>query len=691
MQERIISEEQALLERVKKVLAETPRVAAPREDDLVEALTRMRDEIQAAKVEDQPALMQQYDRTVSLLEQLRSARGRPVVDPQSPYFGHLRLRENGRPRDLCIGKATAIDGGIRIVDWRNAPISRVFYRYQQGDEFEETVGGRSLEGVVEARRTVVIHRGVLERVSAPEGTFRRGNDGTWETVIGDTPRLAGGEGAAVRAHGVGRGADRRLGTDLEGFRRRADKHLPDIAGLIDAEQFDLITRPTSGLVVVRGTAGSGKTTVALHRIAWLAFEDRAFDSPRTMFLVFSPALRDYVSHVLPSLGVSRVVVRAFGDWLSETRRRHFPRLPKLVRDDTPADVVRVKNHPALLFALERQLDLVRGAPSAEQAVDDWASVLTHLDLLEAAFHEVDPDAFTHETLYRVAEWCRDRHEELLAWLAGDREIEVSLDAEDDALLLRAWQLRVGPLVDRNGRPLSYRHVALDEVQDFTPTDIAVLLHTLDEHRSLTLAGDTQQHITKEGGFVSWTDLFRHLGLEATEVDTLRISYRCTRSIASFAQAVLGPLAEDTPPIATREGPEVELFQFTDHGAAVAFLAEVLVELLEAEPLASIVLLTGGRGMSTLYYEGLARCDVPRLRQVTAMDFTFAPGIEVTEVDQVKGLEFDYVVLVEASMSWYPDSAASRRLLHVGATRAVHQLWITAVDDPSPMVTAALAR
>ena len=56
---------------------------------------------------------------------------------------------------------------------------------------------------------------------------------------------------------------------------------------------------------------------------------------------------------------------------------------------------------------------------------------------------------------------------------------------------------------------------------------------------------------------------------------------------------------------------------------------------------------------------------------------------------MKGLEFDYVVLVEVSADHFPDSAAARRLLHVGATRAVHQLWLTSVGTPSPLVRDAL--
>src|SRR5262249_1696031 len=148
------------------------------------------------------------------------------------------------------------------------------------------------------------------------------------------------------------------GTDLEGMRRRADKHLPDIAGLIDPHQFDLITRPSSGFVVIRGTAGSGKTTVALHRIAYLAFDDPSIDSAQTLVVVFSRGLRDYVSHVLPALGVQRVHVRTFYEWAGEQARRLFPKLPRKLREHTPAVAHRLKLHPALLVALERQVQRV---------------------------------------------------------------------------------------------------------------------------------------------------------------------------------------------------------------------------------------------------------------------------------------------------------------------------------------------
>ena len=146
-----------------------------------------------------------------------------------------------------------------------------------------------------------------------------------------------------------------------------------------------------------------------------------------------------------------------------------------------------------------------------------------------------------------------------------------------------------------------------------------------------------------------------------------------------------------PPQVTREGPQVELFRFTDAGAGVAFLAEALTELLREEPLASVAVLTPDSTSSQTWFEGLHRGEVPRLRQVVDHEFSFAPGVEVTEVAQVKGLEFDYVVLVDVGPWEYPDTSAARRLLHVGATRAVHQLWVMTSGEPSPIVREAMAK
>jgi DNA helicase-2/ATP-dependent DNA helicase PcrA len=690
----IVQEEIALLGEVNARLDATAPDHAPSESSLVAELEHLRESIRdgGTKEEDRAALMQQFDRHSALLSQLRTAERAPAVDTASPYFAHLKLREKAGVQDILIGKTTRLLPGYPIVDWRNAPISRVFYRYRQGEEYEEEIAGRVKEGVVLARRTLAIRDRQLRRVEAPEGIYQN-DDGAadgWRRIEREAPRLAGGQGAALRAHDVDGGESRRLGTGGKGFRRRADKHLPDIAGLIDPQQFDLITKPSSGFVVIRGTAGSGKTTVALHRIAYLAFDDPRVDSPDTLFIVFSQALRDYVSHVLPALQVHRVQVRTFQDWATDLVRRLFPRLPHPLRDGTPGVVHRLKLHPVAMAAIERHVAATPGPSTPRQVIDDWASTFTDARLLGETVAAAAPGAFSEDELRRVADWARARSDEISAWLGGDESVQAELDDEDAALLLYTWQLRVGALPGRGERPLKYKHVAIDEVQDFAPIEVRVLLGCLDARRSITLAGDTQQHLVEHGGFRSWSEFLQQLGLEGTEVNTLEVSYRCTHEIASFAVALLGDLREDpTPPKTIRSGPPVELFRFTDHGACVAWLADALKDLVAQEPLASVALLTPSKEASRLYFGGLQTSEVPKLRIVEHQNFTFAPGIEVTEVEQVKGLEFDYVVLVEASATSYPDTASSRRRLHVGATRAVHQLWLTSIGTPAAAVRVQL--
>lgn len=686
----IIEQELQLCVQVIAAIDRAAGRAGPSESQIVAELERLRDQLASGQGgDDRAAVAAEFSRQSALLAQLRAARAVPRATRDSPYFAHMRLQENGRQWDVCLGKATFVESGVNVVDWRNAPVAKIFYRYRQGEDYDEEIAGRLRCGQVVLRRTVLIRDGRLHRVEAPEGTFEMdpASASGWSRVERATPRLAAGAGAVLREQRTDRAA---LGLHVAGGSapRRADKHLPDIAALIDTAQFEVIARPSAGLVVIRGSAGSGKTTVALHRIAFLAYADAAFDSPRTLVVVFSRALRDYVAHVLPALGVGAVRVETFTEWASALRRSLLPMLPAEVRDDAPAVVQRLKQHPLMLTALERQVARNPAPASALQVIDDWGSALGDAALLGQVAAATAPASFARAEIERVSDWCRARHAEIGAWLEGDTTAEAAIEPHDEALLLRAFQLRCGGLRDKGGGRLRYRHIAVDEVQDFSPLEIRLLLDCLDDSRSMTLAGDTQQHVLLDSGFTSWAEFLRQLGMQGTEVDTLRVSYRSTAEIVAFGRAVLGPLAEDDDaPLVTRSGAPVEMFRFADHGACVAFLADALSHLVHSEPLASVVLLTPTAAISELYEHGLRAAEVPRLHRVIEQRYRFAPGIEITEVGEVKGLEFDYVILLEASAQYYPDTAAARRRLHVGATRAIHQLWLTSVATPSPLLPA----
>src|SRR5690349_24825762 len=119
----IVTEELDLLERVTQALAAAPGPsAAPSERALVQELERLKEALRdGTKTEDQPALLEQWHRHLALLEQLRTSRAQPRVNAESPYFGHLRLREESGDQEILLGKGTHLDGGVAIVDSRHAP------------------------------------------------------------------------------------------------------------------------------------------------------------------------------------------------------------------------------------------------------------------------------------------------------------------------------------------------------------------------------------------------------------------------------------------------------------------------------------------------------------------------------------------------------------------------------------------
>ena len=180
-----------------------------------------------------------------------------------------------------------------------------------------------------------------------------------------------------------------------------------------------------------------------------------------------------------------------------------------------------------------------------------------------------------------------------------------------------------------------------------------------------------------------------LDLSHVAVEPLKLAYRSTAEIVDFSREVLGPLADENEPVAVRHGAPVELFRFADPGDAVGFLADALRELSLSEPRASVAVIARHPEQARMFYDGLAKAETPRVRFIAEQDFPFKPGIDVTDVRQVKGLEFDYVVLVEVSQSTYGADDESRHLLHIAATRAAHQLWILTSGKPSPILPQVL--
>ena len=230
---------------------------------------------------------------------------------------------------------------------------------------------------------------------------------------------------------------------------------------------------------------------------------------------------------------------------------------------------------------------------------------------------------------------------------------------------------------------------VDEAQDYSPVELALLLDLLSPGRSVTLAGDTAQRLLMDNGFSDWRTVLADLGLSHVEVEPLKLGYRSTQEITDVAHFVLGPLASEEKGIAVRSGAPVELFLFAHTGDAAGFLAEQLRALMQAEPKASVAVVARFPEQADAYFDVLEKGEVPRLRRIADQDFPFRPGVDVTDVRQVKGLEFDYVIVVEVSTDTFPETDEARHLLHIAVTRAAHQLWLTTTGEPSRLLPVEL--
>ena len=701
-----VAQEQRVLSAVQDNLARLE--AGPMQADLSATLLALRDSLADEKLpEDISSIMEQMDRAQALMnQQAKSVEG--SADSDNPYFARMMLQDDFGQRSILIGKATFISDRVRIVDWRNAPISRIFYQYLEGDEYDEVVNGRDVSGEVKLRRTMTIGGGKLRRIGSDDHTWVLKADGTWVDLRSKEVRLAGGAGTAIRPDSLGTGhaigerdVKRADGSPAADVARR-DKHLPEIASLLDPEQFKLITAKDTGLVAIQGSAGSGKTTVGLHRIAWLVFQNPALFRPdRILIIVFSRALSAYISKVLPALGVEGVRVQELAPWMKHLRRTHFRNLPEVYSDETPALVTRFKTHTVLLKMIEelpKRRRISSGRQSEPKVV--FEELLTDKVWLLDGVERFAPGAFSEAEIDRIHRWCT-RQSFLRDDGEGVSEDDVpTLDREDDPILLRLWQVLKGPLRadDKTGPkgssgqklPLEYHHVMVDEAQDLSPLELAVLIATAGQRQSVTLAGDVAQKVIENRDFPSWTDVLGALGLGHVDVSPLQVSYRSTRQIMEVARAILGPLAPEEPVTAPRDGAPVGHLRFESAGAAATWLGPALVDLMRREALASVAVLCVDLIAAKDWYQILERSQVPYLQLIDDQDFSFAPGVEVTDIRSSKGLEFDYVVLVGVDADAYPNKSPARHLLHVGATRAAHQLWIISTGNPSPLIPKGLA-
>ncbi|MBK6684805.1 MAG: AAA family ATPase [Deltaproteobacteria bacterium] len=574
-----------------------------------------------------------------------------------PCFGYLALERQGQTKGYLLGPRTEHSCEPRILDWRTAPLAGIFFAEPEGAALELEVADRPFVGRVveralyrlEGRRLVELR---FERARA----FER--DGVWWIDEDPAPPVFLERPASAR-------------------QRPASAWVTEL----DPAQRAAVERPADRSLLVLGEAGFGKTTVALHRLAHLA---RAAEAERRPFaaLVVVPTegLLRLTRLTLDRLRAHGLEVATYDQLAVKEAQAAFPDLPARVSEDRGASVLRLKRHPALLGLLEKKARslgppkrrvLLRlfgdGELLRQVASEGQLSPHVVAEVLEHTHQQYEP---TTERAHRHVD--RDR----LQALDGRRldegtpdELAETFDPEDAAVLFELAYRR-GERPENLGR---FDHLVLDEAQELAPIELRWLGRLLRPGGAVTIAGDAQQQTDDTAYFLGWAQVARALGVPEVESIELKESYRCPPEVTTYAREVLAGNASWP---ADQAGAPV-LGTITPSACHQAFeLIEALKALTDRDRTASVAVIgrhgTAAKQLADELGRGLA------VRLALHGAFDFAPGVVVTSLQDVKGLEFDYVVVPDAGPLQYPPTPEGRRALYVALTRASHQVWLSRV-------------
>ena len=587
----------------------------------------------------------------------------------SPYFG--RIDFNGEP--VYIGVHTFHDFEARaslVYDWR-APIASMYYDYELGLAAYTSPAGE-VEGEIMLKRQYRIRGGRMEYMLE----------------------------SSVTVH------DEVLQRELSAH---ADERMRNIVATIQREQNRVIRDAEAPVLIIQGVAGSGKTSIALHRIAYLLYTFKDTLSSKDI-LIISPnkVFADYISNVLPELGEETVPETGMAELLSEVLggkqkyQTFFEQIAELLEKPAPGLAERITCKSTFEFAASLDRFILHLENDGFRPVD---VKIRHIIVP----HEYIGEQFRR--FHRLA--IRERFEPMADLIAGELEVKYGItattaernsmkreframfaDGAGDLQLYKAFFEWLGlPEMFRMRRghtleyadlaPLAYlrivldgikpnarvRHLLIDEMQDYTPVQYRVIQRLFPCRK--TLLGDAGQSVNPFGSSTAETIQKTFAG---GNVMKLCKSYRSTFEITDFAQRIRRN--DDLEPVA-RHGEKPRILAFGNADEEIAGIARLVADFRRSDYTSLGIVCKTELQAAELH----AKLADPDLFLLTSQSRAFARGAIVTSAHMAKGLEFDAVIIPRATEANYC-TEIDRSMLYVAATRAMHRLTLTHSGTPS---------
>ena len=592
----------------------------------------------------------------------------------APFFGRVDFvfedEEETRAFYIGIGNFAERAGMTPLIyDWR-APVSGLFYDYDKGPAAYEAPAG-VIKGEIRAKWQYKIRGGRM--VYAFES----------DTKIDDEI------------------LKQELGSS-------GDVKLKNIVRTIQKEQNEIIRNTKDKILVIQGAAGSGKTSIALHRIVYLLYHDRdRLKSSNVLILSPNSVFADYISHILPELGEENIremsfdlfAYRELKDTAADCEDR-YDHLERMMQFPDAKAEKRFRWKQSAEFAGEAEGFLAleedslmdfcdidfRGMHLSEQEVihlfyDKFydTPILKRMDavmeyfidayetlrgrdieeedreLLQKKFDRMYVEKDIYEIYNRLLEYCG---QEPLSKIPYERR---KIPYEDVFPMLYLKYRLTGESVHKN-----IKHLVIDEMQDYSYLQYVILSRLF--HCRMTILGDRAQTLDKEQRDVLLF-LPKILGKDIRMV-VMNKSYRNTWEIATFAAGISG--ISDIE-LLERHGKAVEERRFPTEDEMLSAIRENLNVGADGYETAAVITMTEEEAS-----------DICRLLQNRGVEASymdrnssaFRKGLTVTTFYLAKGLEFDQVFMIRGTR----ENPLADQAEYICATRALHELYVYGEED-----------
>ncbi|MCH3964915.1 MAG: AAA family ATPase [Clostridium sp.] len=616
---------------------------------------------------------------------------------ESPYFGKVYFKDKYGETRIYIGRFGVTDEEEYepiIVDWRS-PVSSLFYQGKLGETYYNAPEGMESADVL-AKRQFIIKNGKL--------------DGMFDSSLNVKDEI--------------------LQFILS---KNTDEKLKDVVMTIQKEQDELIRQPLNGVLVVNGAAGSGKTTIALHRTAYLLYNYREKLQDRVLILGPNSIFMDYISMVLPSLGEESVKQATFREFASEIIKMdevmdfkgymenmlsdqdkfrgeiEYKRSAEYAEDIDdlisnlensyfkPQDVKFYDSMIATRFEIEEMLKvhfksmplfkrtgrIVRVLYSrikdernrrVKEIQENYRKVIANMSDEQLNNSATDLEFARRNKISEVIAEVLKIKREKLSWIKNPDIIQIYNEYNKNREIIYE---DLAPILYMKIKleGLKYykhlKHIVIDEAQDYSTLEFKVI-RELTGCRSFTIVGDMNQRLVPgddECAMAELEDIFSDLDVRNFSLTT---SYRSTSEIMEYANRYL----EKSSAVGVRNGEKVIEHQTHNMDELVEGIIED-IDKFKRKGYESIAVIC--KSLKQIKMLSAPIKEKIHINVFYREDMIYSKGEILIPSYFAKGLEFDAVIMVD---DFFNSQKSMNKLKYIMATRALHELSVYRTWDVS---------